>query len=82
MYLCLYSVFVLSCVQAVALRLANPTSKESYRLCKRSWNCNSGQGPTKDCRAIDRKMLIGSVVITEYYVRFRIECLHLEDICE
>jgi hypothetical protein len=46
--------FVLFCVQVVALRWANPSSKESYRLCKRSRNWKSGQGPTKGCRAIDR----------------------------
>jgi hypothetical protein len=35
-----YSVFVLSCVQVAALRRADPPSKESYRLCKRSRNQN------------------------------------------
>jgi hypothetical protein len=32
-YMCLYSVFLLSCVEVVALRRADPPSKESYRLC-------------------------------------------------
>jgi hypothetical protein len=36
--LCVYSVFVLSCVQVAALRRADPPSKESYQLCKRSRN--------------------------------------------
>jgi hypothetical protein len=31
---CVYSVFMLSCVQVAALRRADPPSKESYRLCK------------------------------------------------
>jgi hypothetical protein len=31
--LCVYSMFVLSCVQAAALRRADPPSKESYRQC-------------------------------------------------
>jgi hypothetical protein len=34
MSVCVYSVFVLSCVQVAALRRADPPSKESYRLCK------------------------------------------------
>jgi hypothetical protein len=35
MSVCVYSVFVLSCVQVAALRRADPPSKASYRLCKR-----------------------------------------------
>jgi hypothetical protein len=38
MSVCVCSVFMLSCVQVAALVLANPPSKESYRLCKRSRN--------------------------------------------
>jgi hypothetical protein len=34
MSVCIYSVFVLSCVQVEALRRADPLSKESYLLCK------------------------------------------------
>jgi hypothetical protein len=34
MSVCVYSVFMLSCVQVAALRPADPPSKESYRLCK------------------------------------------------
>jgi hypothetical protein len=34
MSVCVYSVFMLSCVQVAALRRAYPPSKESYRLCK------------------------------------------------
>jgi hypothetical protein len=49
---CIYSVFVLSCVQVATLRWADPPSKESYRLSKKS-NWKSSQGPTKGCRAID-----------------------------
>jgi hypothetical protein len=52
--LCVYSVFVLSCVQVAALRLADPPSKESYRLCIGSRNWKRNQGPTKGCRTIDR----------------------------
>jgi hypothetical protein len=36
MSVCVYSVFVLSCVQVAALRWADPPSKESYRLCKKN----------------------------------------------
>jgi hypothetical protein len=31
---CVYSAFVLSCVQVAALRRADYSSKESYRVCK------------------------------------------------
>jgi hypothetical protein len=34
---CVYSVFVLSCVQVAALQRADPPSKESYRLCKKDY---------------------------------------------
>jgi hypothetical protein len=33
MSVCVYSVFVLSCVQVAALRRADPPSTDSYRLC-------------------------------------------------
>jgi hypothetical protein len=32
---CVYSVFVLSCVQVTALRRPDLSSEESYRLCKK-----------------------------------------------
>jgi hypothetical protein len=35
MSVCVYSVFVLSCVQVAALRRTDSASKESYRLCKK-----------------------------------------------
>jgi hypothetical protein len=56
MFLCVYSVFMLFCVQVEALRRADPPSKESYRLCIGLRNRKRGQGPTKGCRAIDRKI--------------------------
>jgi hypothetical protein len=34
---CIYSVFVLSSVQVAALRRANHSSKEFYRLCKNDY---------------------------------------------
>jgi hypothetical protein len=34
---CVYSVFMLSCVQVAALRQADPPSKESYRLWKQDY---------------------------------------------
>jgi hypothetical protein len=34
---CVYSAFVLSCVQVAALRWADHPSKESYCLCKRDY---------------------------------------------
>jgi hypothetical protein len=52
MSVCVYSVFVLSCVLVAALRRADPPSKKSYRLCKRSKNSKSDQGPTK--RVVER----------------------------
>jgi hypothetical protein len=53
---CVYAVFVLLCVQVVALRRANPRCKESYRLCVGLRNWKSDQGPTKRCRIIDKWM--------------------------
>jgi hypothetical protein len=47
MSVCVYSLFVLFCVQIADLRLADPQSKESYRLCIGLRNWKSGQGPTK-----------------------------------
>jgi hypothetical protein len=38
MSVCVYSLFVLFCVQVAVLRRADPLSKESSRLCKRSRN--------------------------------------------
>jgi hypothetical protein len=52
MSVCVYSLFVLSCVQVAALRRADPSSKKSYLVCIGSKNWKSGQGPTKGCRAI------------------------------
>jgi hypothetical protein len=57
MSVCVYSVFVLCCVQVTALRRADPPSKESYRLCKRSRNWKSDQGSTKGCTATDRHII-------------------------
>jgi hypothetical protein len=54
MFACVYSVFVFSFVQVATLRLADPPSKESCRLCKRSGNWKRSQGPKKGGRAIDK----------------------------
>jgi hypothetical protein len=54
--LCFYSVFVLSCVQVAALQQADHSSKEFYRLCKRSRKLKNCQVPRKGCRAIDSKI--------------------------
>jgi hypothetical protein len=58
--LCVYSVYA-------ALRLADPLSKESCRLCKRPRDGKSGKGPSKDYRAIDRytSMLSGPVILCQ-----------------
>jgi hypothetical protein len=37
MSVCVYSVFVLPCVQLAALRRADTPSGESYRLCKKDY---------------------------------------------
>jgi hypothetical protein len=43
---CVYSVFVLSCVQVAAFRRADHSSKESYRLCKNDY------GTEEEARAL------------------------------
>jgi hypothetical protein len=53
---CVYSVFVLICVEVGALRRADPSSEESYRLCAWLRNWRTGHGPTKGCRAINERM--------------------------
>jgi hypothetical protein len=50
------------CVYIAALRRTDPTSKECYRLCKRSRNWKSGQGPTKGSRTIDKYIIKHLVV--------------------
>jgi hypothetical protein len=57
MSMCVYSVFVLSCVQVEALRWADPRLRSPTDYVKRPRNWKSGQGPTKGCRAIDRQLL-------------------------
>jgi hypothetical protein len=54
MSVCVYSAFVLSCVEVAALRRADPLSAESYRLSKVIKKLQSCQGRTKGSRAIDR----------------------------
>jgi hypothetical protein len=56
--LCVYSVCMLSRVRVAALRRADHSSKQSYRLCKKDYgNWRRGQGPTKGCRATDEWMI-------------------------
>jgi hypothetical protein len=55
MSVCVYSVFVLSCMQVAVLRRADPPPKEFYQLCIAIINLKSGQGPIKGCRVIDRQ---------------------------
>jgi hypothetical protein len=50
----LFCVCVVLCIGSF-LRRADPPSKESYWLCIGLRNWKSDQGPTKDCRAIDRQ---------------------------
>jgi hypothetical protein len=44
---CVYSVFVSSCVYVAALRRADLPSKESYRQLTGLVNWKTGRGPTK-----------------------------------
>jgi hypothetical protein len=46
-FICVYSVFMLSCVRVSALQRAHPPSKESYLLCLGLKNWKSGRYPTK-----------------------------------
>jgi hypothetical protein len=52
---CVYSAFVLFCMKVVAMRGADPPSKESYRL-GRDYETGKGAEVHKDCRAIDRQI--------------------------
>jgi hypothetical protein len=52
MSVCVYSVFMLLCVQVAALRPADPPSKEFYRLCI-DQDTEKAAKVHKDCRAID-----------------------------
>jgi hypothetical protein len=55
--LCVYTVFVLSCVQVVALRRADHSSKESYCLWKNDYETEQEAGAQqKGCRAIDERI--------------------------
>jgi hypothetical protein len=51
MSVCVYSVFVLSCVQVAALRRTDPPSKESYRLRKTIKKLKKRPSPIKGSRA-------------------------------
>jgi hypothetical protein len=51
---CVFSVFALSCVQVVALRRADPSSKEPYRLCKK--DCETEEETRAQQRAVDPLM--------------------------
>jgi hypothetical protein len=50
---CVYSVFVWSCVYEAAMWWVDNSSKVSDQLCIGLRNWKTGQGPTKGCRAID-----------------------------
>jgi transposase InsO family protein len=57
MSVCVYSVFMLSCVYVVALRRPDHSSKESCLVCeKRLRNWIRSQDLTKSCRTIDEWM--------------------------
>jgi hypothetical protein len=71
MSVCVYYVFMLSFVQVATLRQADPPSKECYRLFKRSRYLKCDQGPTKDCRDIERQAgiyMIASAPISTTYL--------------
>jgi hypothetical protein len=44
---CAFILFVLSCVQVAALRRADHSSKESYRLYKKDYETEEEAGPNK-----------------------------------
>jgi hypothetical protein len=52
MFMCVYSVFMLFCMQVAALRRADPPSKESYRLCIGLRNWKSGRSPKRKRKKI------------------------------
>jgi hypothetical protein len=70
---CVYFMFVLSCVQVQTLCRTDPPFKESYRPSIRSSNWTKRPGPIKGGRAII-PMLGGSLVTTAWRVlRLRME---------
>jgi hypothetical protein len=46
MSVCVYTVFVLSCVEVAALRRTDPPSKKSYTLCIKIKKMKRGLDPT------------------------------------
>jgi hypothetical protein len=76
---CVYSVFVLSCVQVAALRRAYNSSNESYRLCKK-WlrNWRRGQGPYKTYKSNWKKNT--SWKMRSFILIFEMEWLFLDNI--
>jgi hypothetical protein len=53
MSVCVYSVFVLFCVQVATLRRVDPPSREYYRLCMGLRNWKAAKTPTKGCGTLD-----------------------------
>jgi hypothetical protein len=64
------SVSLCCCVCYVsALRIADPPSRESYRLSIELRNSKSGQDPTKGCRTIDEWMNMLKLVLPTIYFK-------------
>jgi hypothetical protein len=54
MSVCVYSVFMLFCVWVAAFRLTDPSSKESYRLCKNDYETEETEETEEEARAQQR----------------------------
>jgi hypothetical protein len=89
MSVCVYSVVVLSRMQVAALRRADHSCKESYRLYKqRLRNWRRVQGPTKGCRAIDKWLKYSTELRNKIFSEYQVASpafpgceLELEESC-
>jgi hypothetical protein len=67
-YVCVYSVFVLFCVQVTVLWRADRSSKESYRLCKKDYETEEEVGAQQ--RAVEP--LMNEIKMNEKVRNFRL----------
>jgi hypothetical protein len=67
MSVCVYSVFMLSCVQAVDLRWADPQSKESNRLCKNQETEKADKVQQRVCRVTEKLFVSNTLNVYHFF---------------